>query len=167
MTTTRRHFLQTAAGVSAAAFIGHAVRPAQAKEVTIAELDAAAAQPVLKRELFDAPVVVDSIRLLKKGSEHYVHIRSKDGAEGITLTNERAEYLYPVFNKLVAPYMLHFASFTPEIGLFQEYKLNIERYRDWFQPVLSAGNGSLRVPEGPGVGIRDIGAVLEGAEEVM
>ncbi len=414
MTTTRRHFLQTAAGVSAAAFIGHAGRPAQAKEVTIADLDAAAAQPVLKRELFDAPVVIDSIRLLKKGSEHYVHIRSKDGAEGIALTNERAEYLYPVFNKLVAPYflgkdardleehlwevyrfrsnyklqgialwcpvawiefalldmlgriagkpigellgtivrrdvpfyvasgnrnttpeeeveylqgllaetggkavkfrvggrmsrnadalpgrteqliklsrerlgdtiaihadsnssydpaeairigrlleeigavyfeepcpfdhlddtkvvadtltipvaggeqefsqrrfrwmianrgvdivqpdlqyygglvrstrvarmahlagmpttvhisggfsflyMLHFASFTPEIGLFQEYKLNIERYRDWFEPVLSAGNGSLRVPEGPGVGIRDIGAVLEGAEEVM
>ena len=122
MTTTRRHFLQTAAGVSAAAFIGHAARPAQAKEVTIAELDAAAAQPVLKRELFDAPVVIDSIRLLKKGSEHYVHVRSKDGAEGIALTNERAEYLYPIFNKLVAPYFLGKDARDLEEHLWEVYR---------------------------------------------
>ena len=64
-------------------------------------------------------------------------------------------------------YMLHFASFTPEIGLYQEYKLNIERYRGLVRTgPLRSGNGSLRVPEGPGVGIRDPAAVLRGAEEV-
>jgi L-alanine-DL-glutamate epimerase-like enolase superfamily enzyme len=393
--------------------VGRTARPAQANELTIADLDAAAARPVLNKDLFDVPVVIDSIRLLKKGSEHFVHVRSKGGAEGIAVTNERAEYLYPIFHKLVAPYfigkdardldehlwevyrfrsnyklqgialwcpvawiefalldmlgriankpignllgtivrrdvpfyvasgnrntppekeveylqglleetggkavkfrvggrmsrnadampgrteklielsrkvlgdeiaihadsnssydppeairigrlleeiqavyfeepcpfdhlddtkvvtdtltipvaggeqefserrfrwmianrgvdivqpdlqyygglirstrvarmahlagmpttvhisggfgflyMLHFASFTPEIGLFQEYKRNIERYRDWFEPALSITGGSLRVPEGPGVGIRDPAAVLEGAEEI-
>ena len=63
-------------------------------------------------------------------------------------------------------YMLHFASFTPDIGLYQEYKRNIERYRDWFEPALSIGDGSLRVPDGPGVGIRDLAEVLKGAEVV-
>jgi L-alanine-DL-glutamate epimerase-like enolase superfamily enzyme len=64
-------------------------------------------------------------------------------------------------------YMLHFASITPDVGLYQEYKRNIERYRDWFEPALTINDGSLRVPEGPGVGIRDVKSVLEGAEEVV
>ena len=106
MTLSRRHFLQTAAGISAAALVGHAAAPARASDLTVADLDTAATRPVLKKELFDAPVVIDSIRLLKKGNEHFVHIRSKDGAEGISLTNSRAAYLYPIFNKLVAPYFL-------------------------------------------------------------
>ncbi len=62
-------------------------------------------------------------------------------------------------------YMLHFASCTPDIGRYQEYKLNIERYRDWFEPHLEIKDGALIVPNGPGVGIKDIGAVLRGAVE--
>ena len=104
MPLSRRRFLRTTAGVSMTAFLGRAAVSARAKEVTIADLDAAAARPVLKRELFDAPVVIDSIRLLRKGNEYFVHVRSKDGAEGIALTNSRAAYLYPIFDKLVAPY---------------------------------------------------------------
>lgn len=413
MTISRRRFLQTSAGVSAAALVGRCATPVSAQEVSIANLDAAAARPVLKRELFDAPVVIESVHLLKKGNDYFVHVRSKDGAEGIALTNGRAAYLYPIFNKLVAPYfrgkdardlenhlwevyrfrsnyklqgialwcpvawiefalldmlgriankpigellgtivrrevpfyvasgnrdttpeeevdylqrlldetngkavkfrvggrmsrnadalpgrteklitlsrkvlgdqiaihadsnssydppeairigrlleeidavyfeepcpfdhledtkvvtdtltipvaggeqefsqrrfrwmianrgvdivqpdlqyygglirstrvarmaelagmpttvhisggfgfiyMLHFASFTPDVGLYQEYKRNIERYRDWFEPALSISDGSLRVPEGPGVGIRDLAGMLKGAEAV-
>ncbi len=63
-------------------------------------------------------------------------------------------------------YMLHFASFTPDIGPYQEYKRAIERYRDWFDPPLSIRDGALLVPEGPGVGIRDVREVLKGAERV-
>ncbi len=47
-------------------------------------------------------------------------------------------------------YMLHFASRTPKIGGWQEYKRNIEDYADWFDPPLRIENGSLTVPEGPG-----------------
>jgi len=63
-------------------------------------------------------------------------------------------------------YMLHFASYTRDIGLYQEYKRNIERYRDWFDPPLEIGDGALMVPRGPGVGIANIADVLEGAEPV-
>ena len=63
-------------------------------------------------------------------------------------------------------YMLHFASRTKDIGRYQEYKRNIERYADWFDPALSIRDGKLVVPTGPGVGIRDIAAVIRGAREV-
>ena len=62
-------------------------------------------------------------------------------------------------------YMLHFASYTPDIGLYQEYKRGIERYADMFDPKLEIRDGKVTVPRGPGVGIRDIGAVLKDSEK--
>ena len=64
-------------------------------------------------------------------------------------------------------YMLHFASRTKDIGRYQEYKRNIERYADWFDPALSIRDGKLAVPTGPGVGIRDITAVIQGARQIV
>jgi len=58
-------------------------------------------------------------------------------------------------------YMLHFASVTPDIGLYQEYKRNIERYADWFDPPLKINDGAITVPQGPGVGIGDIAGLLK------
>jgi len=57
-------------------------------------------------------------------------------------------------------YMLHFASCTPDIGAYQEYKRGIETYRDWFDPPLKIVDGELTVPSGPGVGIASIGDLL-------
>jgi L-alanine-DL-glutamate epimerase-like enolase superfamily enzyme len=64
-------------------------------------------------------------------------------------------------------YMLHFASRTKSIGRYQEYKRNIERYRDWFEPKLTINDGRMSVPKGPGVGIKDISAVIKGAKQVV
>ncbi len=63
-------------------------------------------------------------------------------------------------------YMLHFAARTKSIGRYQEYKRNIERYAGWFDPPLQIQDGKLGIPHGPGVGIRDLGAVIEGATEI-
>ena len=63
-------------------------------------------------------------------------------------------------------YMLHFASCTPDIGRYQEYKQGIERYRDWFDPPLRIKDGALSVPAGPGVGIADIRDLLKEAKPV-
>jgi hypothetical protein len=39
--------------------------------------------------------------------EYIVHVRSKDGAEGVSLTNPpRAEYLQPILNQLVIPFFI-------------------------------------------------------------
>ena len=64
-------------------------------------------------------------------------------------------------------YSLHFASIVPDVGPYQEYKEGIEKYADWFQPKLQIKNGALTVPQGPGVGIRDIKGLLKGASEVI
>ena len=63
-------------------------------------------------------------------------------------------------------YMLHFAAAVKDPGRYQEYKRGVERYGDWFDPPLRSQGGALTVPQGPGVGIRDIAAVLRGAAVV-
>ena len=51
-------------------------------------------------------VIIESIELLRRGREYLMHVRSKDGAEGICLTNSRAGYLHPILNQLVVPYFI-------------------------------------------------------------
>jgi L-alanine-DL-glutamate epimerase-like enolase superfamily enzyme len=63
-------------------------------------------------------------------------------------------------------YMLHFASFTPDIGKYQEYKKGTERYSKWFDPPLEIRDGKITVPQGPGAGIKYIGELLKGAQTV-
>ncbi|MEZ5354070.1 MAG: mandelate racemase/muconate lactonizing enzyme family protein [Bryobacteraceae bacterium] len=81
--------------------------PAPAPGPTVDDLDRAAAAPVLEKALFPNPVIIDSIRLLKKDREYFIHVRSKDGAEGISLPNPpRPEYLDKIFKDLVAPFFI-------------------------------------------------------------
>ncbi len=102
MRTNRRDFL---AGTVAAGAL--ASRPAQAAP-TLQELDRAAAAPVLRRDGLKSPVIIQSMQLLKKDREYFVHVRSKDGAEGVSLVNPpRAEYLDKIFKQLVAPFFIN------------------------------------------------------------
>ncbi len=70
------------------------------------ELDRVAAAPVLKQDGLTSPVVIDSIRLLKKDRDFLVHVRSRDGAQGVSLTNPRADYLAPILKQLVIPFFI-------------------------------------------------------------
>jgi L-alanine-DL-glutamate epimerase-like enolase superfamily enzyme len=63
-------------------------------------------------------------------------------------------------------YMLHFASCTPNLARYQEYKLGTEKYGKWFDPPLRIRDGKLSIPTGPGVGIADVAGLLKGAVEV-
>jgi L-alanine-DL-glutamate epimerase-like enolase superfamily enzyme len=49
--------------------------------------------------------------------------------------------------------VLQFASFTPNMGPFQEYKGNIEQTGQWYDPPLRLRDGAINVPTGPGLGI--------------
>jgi L-alanine-DL-glutamate epimerase-like enolase superfamily enzyme len=71
------------------------------------DLDRAAAAPVLRRDGFTSPVIIESVRLLKKDGEHFVHVRAKDGAEGVSVVNPpRGEYLDKILKQLVAPFFV-------------------------------------------------------------
>lgn len=62
-------------------------------------------------------------------------------------------------------YTLHFASRTPNIGPFQEFK-GIKRLSRFFDPPLEAKDGKVAVPTAPGLGMIDMGTFLKGAKPV-
>jgi L-alanine-DL-glutamate epimerase-like enolase superfamily enzyme len=49
--------------------------------------------------------------------------------------------------------VLQFASFTPNMGPFQEYKGSVEQTGPWYDPPLRLKDGAINVPAGPGLGI--------------
>jgi L-alanine-DL-glutamate epimerase-like enolase superfamily enzyme len=51
---------------------------------------------------FKAPVIIESVEMLKRGNNFFVRTRSKDGAVGLTATKQVEDFL-PIFEHLVAP----------------------------------------------------------------
>ena len=98
----RRNMLRMTAG--ALAFLPGSRTLQAAAKTTVQQLDAAAEAPILKRELFTSPVIIDSIELLRGERDYFVRVRSRDGAVGVSVTNSRAAYLYPILNGRVIPY---------------------------------------------------------------
>ncbi len=104
MQVNRRRFL---AGAAAAIPASGAKRNAKKSGPSLQDLDRAAAAPVLKLDGLKSPVIIDSVQLLKKDREYFVHVRSKEGAEGVSLANPpRADYLDKIFKQLVAPFFI-------------------------------------------------------------
>jgi L-alanine-DL-glutamate epimerase-like enolase superfamily enzyme len=60
-------------------------------------------------------------------------------------------------------YSLHFASCTPRIGPWQEYKNGVETYGQWFDPPLKITDGAISIPKAPGLGLADPTKLLAGA----
>ena len=112
MPIDRRRFLGGALGAGAIGARSGSREPPRAETATaggpaLTDLDRAAAAPVLKRERLKSPVIVDSLRLLRKDGEHFVHVRSRDGAEGASVVNPpRADYLDKILKQLVMPFFV-------------------------------------------------------------
>ena len=110
---TRREVMRLTTGAGGLSLAAGSVRNAEcfdskasASGPTDQQLRQAAAAPVLKLRDISSPVVIDSIRLLRNGRDFFIHVRSKDGAEGISLDNGRATDFYPILQELVAPYFI-------------------------------------------------------------
>jgi len=73
---------------------------------TEVQLLKAANKPVLKINSISEPVIIESMELLKKGNNFFVRTRSTDGAVGISVTNKKADTLYPILLKLVFPFLI-------------------------------------------------------------
>jgi L-alanine-DL-glutamate epimerase-like enolase superfamily enzyme len=111
MKTTRRKFLKASAlGGLSAAF------PASAAELShsasgnpnprYATLDQILRQPVLKRNLFPAPVIIDTLELLRYQGNFLCRVRSRDGAEGISVGHSGLNALYPIFHHNLQPFFI-------------------------------------------------------------
>src|SRR5208283_2044936 len=97
MKTTRRQFVKaslagTLAGAVPASAFGAAAAPAL--NPRYARLDEILRQPVLKRELFASPVIIESLELLRYNGSFLCRVRSRDGAEGISVGHSGLDALY-------------------------------------------------------------------------
>ncbi len=120
MRRSRRNFLAVTAGVGAISL----VRPALGRDAAIADeaLENAAAKPVLRLAGLKDPVIIESVELLRKGREHFVRVRSRDGAEGISVDDGRMTVLHPILNRLVIPYFIGKDARELEEHLFGVYR---------------------------------------------
>jgi L-alanine-DL-glutamate epimerase-like enolase superfamily enzyme len=71
-----------------------------------AQLDEILRQPVFKRELFASPVIIESLELLRYKDSFLCRVRSRDGAEGISVAHSGIAALYPIFLLDLKPFFL-------------------------------------------------------------
>ena len=70
-------------------------------------IDEALARPVLKKELFSDPVIIEDVQLLHYKGNYICKIRATNGEEGICVSNNyKMVHLHPIFLQQVAPYFI-------------------------------------------------------------
>ncbi len=113
MKTNRRRFIGSAfAGGLAAACAGSCSGSEARQSGSVSRkadydrLDRVLNQPVLKKELFGAPVVIKSLELLRYKSSFLCRVRSSDGAEGISVGHSGMNSLYPIFVNALQPFFI-------------------------------------------------------------
>lgn len=112
MKTNRRQFLGTALVSGAAATLTTSSRAAtpgaranDALREKYAKLDAILAAPVLKRQLFNSPVIIETLELLRFQNSFICHVRSKDGASGYSVSNNAQQIsLWPIQVNRLQPF---------------------------------------------------------------
>ena len=106
MNIRRRDFL--AATASLAATRRAVCDPPQPKAPPTADaLQRAADAPLLKLESLSDPILIESMELLRHGSEFLVRVRSRDGLEAIAAANsKKMRETFPIFLNRVAPFFI-------------------------------------------------------------
>lgn len=69
-------------------------------------LDKILKQPVLKRELFSTPVIIETLELLRYRNNFLCRVRSRDGAEGLSVGHSGLNTLYPIFLHNLQPFFM-------------------------------------------------------------
>lgn len=114
MKTNRRQFVATAlaGGLGALPLSSRGSEAPDSRSKPLnpayARLDEILRQPVFKKELFPAPVIIASLELLRFRNNFLCRVRSKDGAEGISVGHGgQLQSLHPVFIHLLQPFFIN------------------------------------------------------------
>ena len=105
MKYSRRAALRLGLGTSVASWVGSRARADEQDRDLADRLQAVAEAPVLQVEGLNQPVLIESMDLLRHGREFLVRVRSRDGAEGLSVANSmHLIHTYPIFLNRVAPF---------------------------------------------------------------
>jgi L-alanine-DL-glutamate epimerase-like enolase superfamily enzyme len=107
MKATRREFFKKSAIISAgSAFLGGSARANNDSDFErYTALDKVLSKPVLKKELFPEPIIIETLELLRFEDNFLCRVRSKSGAEGISVGNNmQMVSLYPIFTRRLQPF---------------------------------------------------------------
>ncbi len=106
MNINRRNFLKSAsiAGVGTISINSWNIQP-ENYSIEYAGLDNILKQPVFKRELFQEPVIIETLELLRYNDNFICRVRSTEGAVGISVgNNAQLKSLYPIFTVRLQPF---------------------------------------------------------------
>ena len=107
MKANRRRFLKSNILGAAATSIPLCLQgAATAQNPRYAKLDEILRQPVLKRDLFPTPVIIETLELLRYKDNFLCRVRSRDGAEGISVGHSELKSLYPIFLYKLQPFFV-------------------------------------------------------------
>ena len=115
METNRRKFISTAIAGGIAATLPLSsksqvvpVNPSADLTEKYVRLDEILNQPVFKKEFFPHPVIIETLELLRFNDSFLCRVRSKDGAEGISVGHSgQLPSLYPIFTNLLQPFFIN------------------------------------------------------------
>jgi L-alanine-DL-glutamate epimerase-like enolase superfamily enzyme len=102
----REFFSAAAAGLGALPLSGSPGGRGSAPNPRYAKLDAILKQPVLKKELFKTPVIIESLELLRLNNSFLCRVRSHDGAEGMSVGHSGMRTLFPIFLSNLQPFFI-------------------------------------------------------------
>jgi L-alanine-DL-glutamate epimerase-like enolase superfamily enzyme len=133
MKTSRRKFIGTSIAGSLAAALplsscsSHKSTTEDSFAIKYSRLDEIMKQPVFRKEFFPDPVIIESLELLRFENNFLCRVRSKDGAEGISVGHSgQLRSQYPIFTYLLKPFFIN--KDARELDLILEkvyiYKLN-------------------------------------------
>ncbi|HEC60792.1 MAG TPA: mandelate racemase/muconate lactonizing enzyme family protein [bacterium] len=106
MRINRRNFIRTALAGGLAAGLSRSWGGSDARKPDYARLDEILKQPVLKKELFTTPVIIDTLELLRYKNSFLCRVRSTNGAEGISVAHSMIRSLYPIFTNTLQPFFI-------------------------------------------------------------
>jgi L-alanine-DL-glutamate epimerase-like enolase superfamily enzyme len=111
MITSRRRVIgaglgAVAAGLQASTSGAQTPSSDRSKNAGYAALDDVLRQPVLKRELFPTPVVIETLELLRYDESFLCRVRAKDGAQGLSVGHGGLNVLYPLFVHNLQPFFV-------------------------------------------------------------
>lgn len=133
MKTSRRNFLSSSAIAASGASMLSLASCSSPKKTgptlsDYSKLDEAIKKPVLKRNLFPDPVIIESLELLRDRDSCLYRVRAKDGAEGVSVGHPFiAEVSYPMVPKVLASHFVGKDARDLDHLIFNAHERNVKR----------------------------------------